>query len=361
MSKEQLPLHNEQPIQLRDRIQDRIYHPIVNTFFDKYLDLGLFVKTSKLLSSLSADSQSALETTLATHVHKEKPVFISIYGESLGLSENQIASIATAVDLLWAISLMYDDMFDGDTVRSGVTTVWATYGKEKTIAICYEIFEVILLDLRKHVGFEIVDLAKDYVQTGLDSLGRHVQLPLTTPVEELYQNYHQRNDFNGVFGMHAITRLAQQLSLEADGRSIIFIRNLNLASQLLNDLKDIDDYYNRGYSDIRNGVVTVPISHLFASLSAEEQEAFLRIYGSKRDFTTAEQEFIVEMVNKYDVVSETVRRINAHYASAEQMARDLFSANDFVLVRSWIEYKKEPLERYVKEYRAEPSCTFVSR
>ena len=69
-----------------------------------------------------------------------------------------------------------------------------------------------------------------------------------------------------VSGMHAITRLAQQLSLEADGRSIIFIRNLNLASQPLNDLKDIDDYYNRGYSDIRNGVVTVQFltcSHLY--------------------------------------------------------------------------------------------------
>lgn len=347
MSKEQLLPHNEQSIQLRDRIQDRIYHPTVSTFFDKYLDLGLFVKTSKLLSSLSADSRFALETTLATHVHKEKAVFISIYGESLGLSENQIASIATAVDLLWAISLMYDDMFDGDTVRSGVTTVWATYGKEKTIAICYEIFDAILSDLSKHVGSEIANLAKNYVQTGLDSLGKHVQLPLTTPVEELYQNYHQRNDFNGTFGMHAITQLAQQLSIEVDDSSIIFIRNLNLASQLLNDLKDIDDYYDRGYSDIRNGVVTVPISHLYASLSTEEQEAFLRIYGSKRDFTKAEQEFIVEMVNKYDVASDTVRRINAHYALAEQMARDLFSANDFVLVQSWIEYKKEPLERYV--------------
>ncbi len=347
MSKEIQVEHDEQSIHLRDRIQDRIYHPTVSTFFDKYLDLGLFAKTSKLLPSLSTDSQSALETTLATHVHKEKPVFISIYGECLGLSENQITSIATAVDLLWAISLMYDDMFDGDTVRSGVTTVWATYGKDKTIAICYEIFDAILSDLCKHVGSEIANLAKDYVQTGLDSLGRHVQLPLTTSVEELYQNHHQRNDFNGTFGMHAITRLAQQLSLEVDDSSILFIRNLNLGSQLLNDLKDIDDYYDRGYSDIRNGVVTVPISHLFASLSAGEQKVFLRIYGSKRDLTATEQEFIVKMVNKYDVVSDTVRRINAHYASAEQVARDLFSTNDFVLVQSWIEYKKEPLQRYV--------------
>lgn len=337
----------EQYTQLKDRIQQRIYHPTVSTFFHWYLDFGLLTKTSRLLSSLSADSQSALERTLATHVHKEKPIFVSIYGRSLGLDAEQIASVAMAVDLLWAISLMYDDMFDGDIVRSGVTTVWATYGKEKTIAICYEIFDVILSDLRKHVGSEIATLARDYVQRGLDSLGKHIQLPLTTSVEELYQNYHERNDFNGTFGMHAITQLAQQLLLEADDRSIIFIRNLNLASQLLNDLKDIDDYYDRGYSDIRNGVVTVPISHLFTSLSAGEQEAFLRIYGSKRDFTTVEQGFIVEMVNKYDVVSDTVRRINAHYASAEQMARDLFSTNDFVLVQSWIEYKKEPLQRYV--------------
>ena len=347
MSKEKLVPHNEQSVQLRDQIRGRIYHPTVSTFFDTYLDLGLFAKTSKVLSSLSVDSQSALKTTLATHVHKEKPVFISIYGKNLGLNESQTASIATAVDLLWAISLMYDDMFDGDAVRSGVTTVWTTFGKEKTIAICYEIFDAVLSDLRKHVGSEIATLAKEYVQTGLDSLGRHVQLPLTTSVEELYKNYHQRNDFNGTFGMHAIIELARQSTLEIDTSAILFIRNLNLASQLLNDLKDIDDYYNRGYSDIRNGVVTVPISHLYASLSAEEQEAFLRVYGSKRDLTTTEQKCIVEMVNKHDVVSDTVRRINTHYALAEQMAHDLFLTNDFVLVQSWIEYKKEPLQRYV--------------
>lgn len=286
MSKEEPVQCGEQSLQLKDRIQQRIYHPTVSTFFDRYLDLGLFARASKLLASLSADSQSALETTLATHVHKEKPVFISIYGKSLGLNDNQIASIATAVDLLWAISLIYDDMFDEDTVRSGVTTVWTTFGKERTIAICYEIFEKILSDLRTHASSEIAILAKDYVQAGLDSLGSHVQLPLSTSVEELYQNYHQRNDFNGTFGMHAIAQLAQQSSLESDNNSIIFIRNLNLASQLLNDLKDIDDYYNRGYSDIRNGVVTVPISHLYVSLSAEEQEVFLKIYGSKRDLTT---------------------------------------------------------------------------
>lgn len=337
----------EQHNQLKDRIQQRIYHPTVNSFFDRYLNLGLFTKTLRLLSSLSSDSQSALERTLATHVHKEKPVFVSIYGRSLELDADQIASVAMAVDLLWAISLMYDDMFDGDTVRSGTTTVWATYGKDKTVAICYEIFEAILSDLNTHVGSEIATLARNYVQRGLDSLGKHVQLPLDTPVEELYQNYYQRNDFNGVFGMHAITQLAQQQSLEADDKSIIFIRILNLASQLLNDLKDIDDLYGRGYSDIRNGVVTVPISHLYALLSAQEQEAFLRIYGSKQDLTPTAQDFIVAMVNKYDVVSDTVRRINVYYASAEQIAHDLFSTNDFALVQSWIEYKKEPLQRYV--------------
>lgn len=347
MSKNTLSLHDEQSIQLKDRIQGRIYHATVSTFFDRYLTLGFFDKTSEILTSLSPDSQTALETTLATHVHKEKPVFIALYGNSLGLNPNQISSIATAVDLLWAISLMYDDMFDGDTVRSGVTTVWGTFGKEKTVEICYEIFEAILSDLQRHVGPDIALLAKQYVQTGLDSLGRHIQLPLTTSTQELYQNYHQRNDFNGTFGMHAITQLAHNNSIEVNEKSILFIRNLNLASQLLNDLKDIDDYYKRGYSDIRNGVVTVPISHLYSSLSPEERTVFLSIYGSKRDLTTAEQEFIVTLVTKYDVVSDTVSRIETHYASAEEIAACIFPSNDFLLVQSWIEYKKEPLQRYV--------------
>ncbi len=332
--------------QLEDQIRNRIHHPTVITFFEIYLEAGLHTKTVELISALSEEAQAALVTTLQTHVHKEKPVFISKFGTQLNLEKEQVASIAIAVDLLWAISLMYDDMFDGDTVRSGIPTVWCTYGKEQTVKICFEIFAAILSDLTQHVGSQIASLAKNYVQRGLDSLAKHSQLSLTTTVEELYQNYQDRNDFNGTFGMHALVELAKQQSLEVDAAAIDFIKNLNLASQLLNDLKDIDDFYNRGYSDIRNGVVTVPISDLYMILSEEEQQTFLKMYGSKRDLTGDDKEFIVKVVDTYDVASNTVKRILAHYATAEEIARNLLSQDDFTLVQSWIAYKKEPLQRY---------------
>lgn len=332
---------------LSDQIQGRIYHPTVRLFFEKYLELGLHNKTIEILSGVSSDAQIALVETLRTHVHKEKPVFISLLGNQLGVEADQTTSIATAVDLLWAISLIYDDMFDSDYVRSGVQTVWATYGKEKAVAICYEVFEAVMTDLHQNVGVEIASLAQDYVQKGLNSLGEHTHFSLQASTEELYQNYHNRNDFNGVFGVRALLNVARNRDPKMDETAIVFIRNLNLASQLLNDLKDIDDFYDRGYSDIRNGVVTVPILCLYTALSDEEKQTFLELFGSKHGLTTLEQQFVVRMVKKYDAVSSTVRRIFDHYTEAEEIAKKIFSPDTFDLIQSWIIYKQEPLQRYV--------------
>lgn len=302
--------------------------------------------TGRYLATLSNDAAVALENTLVTHVHKEKPVFISTLGNSLGLEELQSSSVALAVDLLWAVSLMYDDMIDEDVVRSDLPTTWVTFGKEQTMSICHEIVDFILSDLRDSVDPSIALLAQYYVQRGLHSLENHRSLTLSTSIDELCQNYHERNDFNGTFGVHSLLLLSGQQGDIEKHDALLFIRHLNLASQLLNDLKDIDDYYQRGFSDIRNGTVTVPIVALYGLMPVEERVDFLRVFGSKHVLTESEQALIVGLVSKYNVLDETVHRIVDHYNFAEKKAGLVFSAQDLQLVKDWICYKKEILHRY---------------
>jgi len=333
--------------QLYQETVKRVYRPTVLEFFERFKEDGLLSDEVDILLALSNDSQTALLEMLTVHVHKEKPVIMKMIGDSLDLDSDQVSAVAVSVDLLWAISLMYDDMFDEDMVRCGVQTTWVRYGKQRTVEICQEIFAAVLKNLEMKVGKEVAQLAQQYVQKGLDSLEEHKLIGLGADKEQLYDNYNSRNDFNGTFGVRALFLLAGKSQSADEELGILFIRNLNLASQLLNDLKDIDDFYNRGYSDIRNGAVTVPLNDLYQALSADEREKFNEIFGSKRELEAHEIEFILDILTRHDVLLSTVRQIYDYYLAAEEIAVEIFSEENFKQVQKWITYKKEPVLRYV--------------
>lgn len=328
------------------RTRARLHHPVATTFFDDFVDSGLLAEEAALLQKLSPQAQEAIVDSLTTHVHKEKPVFIEMLGNLHKLDRDKVSAIAVAVDILWALSLIYDDMFDEDHVRSGVPTTWVRLGKEQTMRLCQEILELVLQHLAAHVSPEIAKLASDYINKGVQSLQQHKEIDIESGEEMLYQNYIDRNDFNGTFGIHALYLLAENCSEEERELAISFIRNLNLASQLLNDLKDTDDYYQRGYSDIRRGLVTVPIADVFGTLSTEDREYFLRLFGSGRDLTEDEIGLIATIVQQSGAVYSVVEKIRELYAQAEAAALNLFDGENANLVRAWIAYKQEPLMRY---------------
>ena len=172
------------------RIKDRIHNPVVSDLFQAYQEYRIGNQFLKILNTIPANRLEPIVHTLTTHVTKEKPVFVY----SLGISNpenspDRVALVASSIDLLWCLALMYDDVFDGDRLRAGKSTAWVKHGKKATIEAAQFGIDTIDSILSDNLGEESGRLMKDYILSGVESLERHRNLNLESPREEILQNY----------------------------------------------------------------------------------------------------------------------------------------------------------------------------
>lgn len=334
---------------LDNSINDRIYKETVKIFYEKFKSLGLLEAEVHFLSLLSPQAQKALILTLETHVHKEKSVFAFLIAKKFKLDEQQTQAIAITLDILWMLSLMFDDLQDGDVNRAGKPTVWTIFGKDKTYEIGFEILNACVTNIGQVCGDEVAAVVQESVYRGVQANLSHENFAIEqTSPDELYASYDNRNEFSGVLGIDLIYLLSETelLTEEQKEQLKLGIKLLNRASQVLNDLKDIDDSYQRGFSDIKNGFVTVPILLLFSNLGESEKSHFLTFFGQKRELTKEEKEFLLAQISQTRILAQAVMLIKELYTHAEVLLANGFEDEDKSFLRDWIKYKSEPLERY---------------
>lgn len=267
---------------LAQRIKDRIHDPVVSDLFQAYREFRIENQFLRILNTIPSNHLEPIVHTLTTHVTKEKPVFIY----SLGISNpenspDRAALVAASIDLLWCFSLMYDDIFDGDQERAGKTTAWIEHGKEATTEAAQFGIDVLRSILSSNLGEESGRLMKDYILSGVESLEKHKNLNLESPREEILQNYVERARFHTTFPIDILSKFSNFHYRETATQALI---NINLAGQILNDLKDMSTNYEwlrQGFSDIRAGVVTFPLATLWGKLPSSEQENIGRLFGSQ--------------------------------------------------------------------------------
>lgn len=329
-------------------IRGRIYHPVVLLFYNCCEQEGILDAEMEFITSLSEKARNALLLTLETHVHKEKPLFCYLFAQEYKLDQEKSQCLAVALDVLWMLSLIFDDLQDEDSTRAGKPTVWATFGKDTTLEIGPELLQATLGYVERTCGSDVAKVIQESVAKGVLANLQHSDITIQDSIlDDLYQSYDNRNDFNGVLGVEALQLMIGQERFPQEQKVALQhgIRLLNRGSQILNDLKDIDDSYHRGYSDIKNGVTTVPLLVLYSQLTASERTYFMTFYGAKRNLYDAEIEFIARTVQKTDLLSTLVQLVQTHYEQAIQLMSPALGNNSELLTQ-WVSYKSEPLGKY---------------
>ncbi len=95
-------------------ISSRIHNNTVGEVYKEWKKCGLLDETHSFLDMLSPDLREPIEQSFITHVHKEKGLFIYLMGEQISVNRPALRVIATSADILWAMSLMIDDMIPKD-------------------------------------------------------------------------------------------------------------------------------------------------------------------------------------------------------------------------------------------------------
>lgn len=325
---------------ISNEVKSRIKEPVVELLYQKYSDYGLLSTTAEILSDMPDSDVGPILHTLQSHITKEKPIFVYAIGQSRKMDQSQLRYLAVTVDLLWAASLIVDDIVDEDNQRAGMESAWAKYGQEEAYQSAKVTYEHILSNLGKAVSPAAAQAAVRYVEIAMRSLKEHPQLRLDSPMSEFIQNYIDRQDFCCALPVEIIFEgdLDEEvLNLAKEG-----IREITMAGQILNDLKDMLPRYGwirANFSDLRNKLVTIPIRILYDHLTEEDQQRLEELYLSPT-LTESQHDFVTQLLRQTPALDEILSTIESIYElGMNKLSVAIPDKDQRYPIEQWVNYK----------------------
>ena len=326
---------------IKDKTIIRLDNDVVSELFSAYCEFGAISKTAEILAALPEKTREPIIHTLGSHVTKEKPVFVYSLLKSSGISEDKATEAAAVVDLLWCLSLMYDDMFDQDLKRSGLPSSWVKFGSDETYKSAYAGLEVVKKMSEIYFGPESPSQIDKYIGQGLTSLKVHKNLKTDVSTSILLDNYRQRALFHT-----ALPFVLVDTKYNNDNPAFLGIENVNLAGQILNDLKDISPKYiwlREGFSDIRSGIMSVPIAILLEKLSNSDKTKMLEMFGGGQ-LSNIQRSTILEMFIQSGTLVDAIRLTRNIYNNSLLQFRSVLKTEFYKYIEMWIGYKLQQLD-----------------
>jgi hypothetical protein len=327
---------------VKSRVQEAIYHPTVNKFFEVYVSSGCFDEYCNIIDRLSEPARNMLVDANATQVHKEKSVIPLLAAKKYGFDLNRAAQIGAATEVLWGLSTIADDIFDNDSLRNGQPSIWVQYGSDTTMQYLFETLNATFAHLDS-VDHSVYLLAKDYIQEGLDSIGRHKEMNLSTSINAILQNYAERDGFHTLLPIQALGNWENENLSECAETLMLGMSLFNQAGQIANDTSDlrVGKEGIARLNDMRESRVTIAIATLYNEASDNDRVRIEQLFGSQREYSTDERGFLTAIVEQSVFVPQMSRRIVDTYERSRVVLQEHFLPQDFNLVEKWIKYKTE--------------------
>lgn len=324
------------------RTKERIYNPVVFSLYDAYVEFGMLDRLVEIVNNVPSINRPPLVHTLSTHVTKEKPVLTYLLAPRK--NPNQPDLMGAVVDVLWSVSLMYDDMVDKDTYRAGVKSAWVVYGQSETEETIRAVLEVVFRSLSSHYGERAALLCQEDISLSIGSITRHQSLKLDCNVEELLKNYAER----AAFHTHFPISLFYQNGGENFEDCLKALVDLNIAGQILNDLKDFSaefDWQRDSFSDLRNGLVSLPLKILWDRLGQPDRGRLGTVFG-KAQVDRSELAFLWPVLLEVGALTETRDIAKRYFKSSFDAFRSIVGdSGEAIYYQDWIRYKLEQLEK----------------
>ena len=179
-----------------------------------------------------------------------------------------------------------------------------------------------------------------FVGTGLGSLKAHRELKPGVSVGELLNNYRQRALFHCALPFVLINQ-----EPNIDNKGFLAIENVNLAGQILNDLKDVSPKYiwlRDSFSDMRSGVMSVPFAILLKKLLGEDRAKILGLFGQGQVLENDKQS-VIDAFTQSGALADSIKLTKDIYETSLSQFRLVLSTQFYVYAEKWIGYKLQQL------------------
>lgn len=322
-----------------EAVKARIQTPAIADIYQKFEEYGLEKVSWGIVGNIPQDERRPLLYTLATHVTKEKPIFIYAIGKHLNPAKSHF--VAASVDLLWALSLMMDDVVDNDVQRADKDTAWIVYGREHIESSLRVILNTLVQAQAKEISPRAATFLQECVDDGMKSLFAPQIHSLDSTEEDILRNVDQRARFHCEYPMRAIfecgsKRSEQQSRLGADA-----LFACNRAGQILNDVKDLtpSNLYGRSlFRDIAGGTITIPLKMMISTIKGED-EKFLKAVFGKGNLDPRTLSDLEDLILTNLPRHRIHQKVSSVYERFIDIMRLVTDSDDFDICEQWVQYK----------------------
>ncbi len=320
-------------------IRERIFSPVIKELYNEFINNGTYQYLIEILSQIPAEYHPPILHTLATHVTKEKPVFIYGIGMSNFVDAKKTRFVAASVDLLWCLSLMVDDIIDRDRLRANKKTAWSIYGEKETYKSAEIAFEVLQESTAETLSPSIRTLLVEAVKDSLNSLGDSVIRDMNAGVNDILRNIDRRARFHCEYPIKAL--FAGKENEETTFLAMEALFCANRAGQILNDTKDLvpSRIYGRDlFADVRSGTVTIPLAMLREVATTEERQRLTECFNAPY-LTLGQRNWLQNFVNIKLPRSQIFALVLQNYSRFLEIMRKISTSECLVLSQKWVDYK----------------------
>lgn len=331
-----------QEIDLTSRV--RLHEPVVKFLYEDFVTSGVLDTEALILSRFPLSLHRPIIHTLSTHVTKEKSQFVYHLGESMPRPQKESISLAATTDLLWIFALIYDDLQDRDEQRAGSLTAWKKFGEQETMRSIETGYSTVLEYLQQIFGYQSSLLCKYYVEEGVSSIQEHRRISIESPIDELQKNYIKRAQFHTDFPAEVLVK-----DQSVKDTVIKAFQGINLAGQVLNDIKDMMPSEVSGrnnYSDLRGRLVTIPMKYLWEFCNDLERQHILSLVEKNVVFGNSQIDLINNLIKKYSLFSFLTSYLKNSYTSNLAVLQEIIkNPTSFKIFQEWISYKLSQIDR----------------
>lgn len=332
----------------KEEVKARIKIPTITHLYQKFTTDGLEQVSWEIINSVPEAGRRPLLYTLITHVTKEKPVFIYAIGKSSDRAKAKF--VAASTDLLWALSLMMDDVVDDDIQRAGKDTAWVVYGRKQVEDNIKVILKKLVFIQAQKISPRAAVFLQECVDDGIKSLFAPQIHSLDSKEEDILKNIDQRARFHCEYPMRAIFEESEgpekQLRLGAEA---LFASNR--AGQILNDVKDLvaSNLYGRPlFSDIMRGTITVPLRMMVDTVKSADNKLLEGAFGKEKmdpkTLSDLENLFLANLPKM-----KIRQKVSSTYERFTDLMRLITGEDDFNICQEWAQYKLSQADRLLRE------------
>jgi len=249
-----------------------------------------------------------------------RPLLMIFCARLCNYSGNRDAFYAIMFEYLHAATLVHDDLIDGATLRRGRKAAHLVYGNEMAVLTGDFLLARSLTIASETRNLKVIriiaSITENMSQGEIHQLSRKQHLDLT---EGEYNEIIRRKTavlIEGACQVGALVSDAQSAQVTALAE---YGYHLGMAFQMADDLLDYTaDTATLGKAvgaDLREGKLTLPVIYALQNASGADQTRMREIILNP-EFTAADFDALVMLLNQYDGIDYTRRRAEAHIAEA---------------------------------------------